>query len=218
METRLDILQESSSMTNVTIVYCDGIIHTHKIVLASASDFMKHLLSDIPVGDEITLYLPDHGKDSFDELLDGVFSSLHKERSCLDNFLECDNVFQSKESDVISQEDIKEEEVKFGNDFDFAIKLVDNNEDCSQYTVRENCDIKKKTRRGSIKVFHHELPEEVNELVDSRINDLEKQMLEHPSDSAMYKKLLKQILYEKARMEVMRSRKITLKTRAIYMF
>ena len=196
METKLDILQESSSMTNVTIVYCDGIIHTHKIVLASASDFMKHLLSDIPVGDEITLYLPDHGKDSFDELLDGVFSSLHKERSCLDNFLECDNVFQSKESDVISPADIKEEEVKFVNDFD--------NEDCSQYTVRENCDIKKKTRRGKIKKFHNELPGEVNKLVDSRINDLEKQMLEHPSDSAMYKKLLKQILYEKARMEVMR--------------
>ena len=196
METKLDILQESSSMTNVTIVYCDGIIHTHKIVLASASDFMKHLLSDIPVGDEITLYLPDHGKDSFNELLDGVFSSLHKERSCLDNFLECDNVFQSKESDVISPADIKEEEVKFVNDFD--------NEDCSQYKVRENCDIKKKTRRGKIKKFHNELPEEVNELVDSRINDLEKQMLDHPSDSAMYKKLLKQILYEKARMEVMR--------------
>ena len=137
------------------------------------------------------------------KLLDGVFSLLHKERSSLDNFLECDNVFQSKESDVISPEDIKEEEVKFVNDIEYATKFIDN-EDCSQYKVREICDIKKKTGRGKIKKFHNELPEEVNELVDSRINDLEKQMLDHPSDSAMYKKLLKQILYEKARMEVMR--------------
>merc|ERR1719322_694241 len=33
-------------------------------------------------------------------------------------------------------------------------------------------------------------------------------MLDHPSDSAMYKKLLKQILYEKARMEVMRGESV----------
>ena len=75
METVFDILQESSSMTNVTIVCSDGIIHTHKIVVASASDFIKHLLSDIPVSDEITLYLPDHDKTSVMKLLDGVFTN-----------------------------------------------------------------------------------------------------------------------------------------------
>ena len=66
---------ETTSMTNVTIICGDGIIHTHKIVVASVSDFMKHLLSDIPVGDEITLFLPDHGKCSIMDLLNGVFSS-----------------------------------------------------------------------------------------------------------------------------------------------
>ena len=63
-------------MTNVTIVCSDGIIHTHKIVVASASsDFIKHLLSEIPVSDEITLYLPDHDKTSVMKLLDGVFTN-----------------------------------------------------------------------------------------------------------------------------------------------
>merc|ERR1719270_899295 len=95
-EKKMEMLKECSSMTNVTIVCSDGIIHTHKIVVASASDFIKHLLSDIPVSDEITLYLPDHEKTSVMKLLDGVFSSLHKERSCLDNFLECENVFHLK--------------------------------------------------------------------------------------------------------------------------
>ena len=60
-------------MTNVTIVCSDGIIHTHKIVVASASDFIKTLLSDIPVGDEVTLYLPDHDKPSIVQLLDDKF-------------------------------------------------------------------------------------------------------------------------------------------------
>ena len=71
----MEMLKECSSMTNVTIVCCDGIIHTHKIVVASASDFIKHLLSDIPVGDEITIHLPDHDKTSVMKLLDGVFTN-----------------------------------------------------------------------------------------------------------------------------------------------
>ena len=75
MEAAHYILDESSPVTNVTMVCSDGIIHTHKIIVASVSDFMKHLLSDIPVGDEITLFLPDHGKCSIIDLLNGVFSS-----------------------------------------------------------------------------------------------------------------------------------------------
>ena len=71
----MELLKKCSSMTNMTIVCSDGIIHTHKIVVASASDFIKHLLSDIPVGDEITLYLPDHDKTSVMKLLDGVFTN-----------------------------------------------------------------------------------------------------------------------------------------------
>ena len=71
----MEMLKECSSMTNVTIVCSDGIIHTHKIVVATASDFIKHLLSDIPVSDEITLYLPDHDKTSVMKLLDGVFTN-----------------------------------------------------------------------------------------------------------------------------------------------
>ena len=70
---KMDMLEECSSMTNVTIVCSDGLFHTHKIVVASASDFIKTLLSDIPVGDEVTLYLPDHDKPSIVQLLDDTF-------------------------------------------------------------------------------------------------------------------------------------------------
>ena len=81
MESTWNLLQESASMTNVTIVCSDGIIQTHKIVVASASDFIKHLISDVPVGDEITLYLPDHRKCSVLELLDGIFSTKNQPSS-----------------------------------------------------------------------------------------------------------------------------------------
>ena len=70
----MEIFERCSSMSNVTIVCSDGIIQTHKIIVASASDFIKQLLSEVPVGDEITLYLPDHRKCRVLELLDGIFS------------------------------------------------------------------------------------------------------------------------------------------------
>ena len=75
------MLEQTSIMSNVTVVCSDGVVHTHKIVVVSASDFIKHLISDIPVGDEITLYLPDHDKTSVLGLLNGVFSQDNQESS-----------------------------------------------------------------------------------------------------------------------------------------
>ena len=69
----MEIFKRCSSMSNVTIVCSDGIIQTHKIIVASASDFIKQLLIDIPVGDEITLFLPDHDKILILKLLDSIF-------------------------------------------------------------------------------------------------------------------------------------------------
>ena len=81
MESTWNILKETSSMSNVIIVCSDGIIQTHKIVVASASGFIKHLLSEVPVGDEITLYLPDHEKTSVEGLINGVFSQEKQDSS-----------------------------------------------------------------------------------------------------------------------------------------
>ena len=83
----MEIFERCSSMSNVTIVCSDGIIQTHKIIVASASDFIKQLLSEVPVGDEITLFLPDHRKCRVQELLDGIFSGKNEASSnCLTEF------------------------------------------------------------------------------------------------------------------------------------
>ena len=76
---KMDMLEECSSLTNVTIVCSDGIIHTHKIVVATASDFIKHLLSDIPVGDEVTIFLPDNERGKVEEWIRGIFSNKSQE-------------------------------------------------------------------------------------------------------------------------------------------
>ena len=54
----IELLKNSESVTNVTIICCDGVIYSHKIILACVSDFVKHLIDSIPSGDDITLLLP----------------------------------------------------------------------------------------------------------------------------------------------------------------
>ena len=57
-------------MRNVTIVFTDGNIQTHKIIVASASDFIKH-----PVSDQITFYLPEHTRHTVVETLSVISNS-----------------------------------------------------------------------------------------------------------------------------------------------
>ena len=54
-----EFLQRCQAVSNLTVVCSDGVIFSHKLLAASASDFIKSLLSEVPPHDEVTLYLPD---------------------------------------------------------------------------------------------------------------------------------------------------------------
>jgi len=55
-------LEDSEGCFNVRVVCSDGIIQSHKIIIASASKFIKNILQSIPFADDVTLYLPDFQK------------------------------------------------------------------------------------------------------------------------------------------------------------
>ena len=61
--------QNSENVTNVKSVCNDGIIITHKIFIARNSEFIKHILIDIPIGDEAVLFPPDFHKDEGEDFL-----------------------------------------------------------------------------------------------------------------------------------------------------
>ena len=65
-----ELLENSKNVTNVKIICSDGIINSHKIIIASVSNFIKHILIDIPVGDQVTLFLPDFQKVEIYKFLD----------------------------------------------------------------------------------------------------------------------------------------------------
>ena len=62
-------------MSNVNLVCRDGVVYSHKIVLASVSGFVETLLRDIPVGDDVGVFLSDFSKKEVNKLLrtKGVF-------------------------------------------------------------------------------------------------------------------------------------------------
>ena len=102
-----EILENSKCFANVTIVCGDGVINTHKIVVASASDFIKTLMIHIPAEDPISLMLPDF------------------EMSRVQDFLTLDPANASIKEDILKVNDqaptfidtVKSEEVKLEPDY-----------------------------------------------------------------------------------------------------
>ena len=60
IQSKDDFFHEFESFSNLTIICSDGLIFSHKVVLASISSYIKQLLSQFPPGDEVTIYLPDY--------------------------------------------------------------------------------------------------------------------------------------------------------------
>ena len=59
IQSNVEFFLEFENFSNLTIICSDGLVHSHKVVIASISSYIKQLLSEFPLGDEVTLYLPD---------------------------------------------------------------------------------------------------------------------------------------------------------------
>ena len=57
-----DFFYDSDRVTNVKIVCNDGIVFTHKIIVASVNSFFKDIISCIPTGDEAILIMQNYDK------------------------------------------------------------------------------------------------------------------------------------------------------------
>ena len=104
-----ELLENSRNVTNIKIICSDGIINSHKIIIASVSNFIKHILIEIPVADQVTLFLPDFQKAEIDEFLDFTESLKQKK----DIFVKSNETVFKAEQVFLKQEfdDEKEEEL-----------------------------------------------------------------------------------------------------------
>lgn len=68
------LIQNAAGVTNTKIVCRDGVIRSHKILMASTSRFIKNTMRDITCNDDITIILPDHDKSEVNKILFDVIS------------------------------------------------------------------------------------------------------------------------------------------------
>jgi len=59
-------------VTNLTLACGDGSLASHKILVAGVSSFIKNILEDIPIGDDVMIILPDFAEAEVDTFLKSV--------------------------------------------------------------------------------------------------------------------------------------------------
>jgi len=71
-------VKSCEGMSNVTIVCNDGVVHSHKIIIAIVSEFIKDIMITIPVADDVTIFLPDFQTAHINSVIDQfIFGASH---------------------------------------------------------------------------------------------------------------------------------------------
>ena len=86
-----DFLRGCSPVSNCTIICKNGHkILSHKIVLAVCGDFLKILIQDIPVADNVTVFMPDYWAEEIEQFIE---NRLMKEPSACNSL---ESIFSAK--------------------------------------------------------------------------------------------------------------------------
>ena len=116
-----EFFQDCDSHANVTIVCRNGVIKTHKLILANLSKFTESLMKDVPASDEVTLYLRHFTTLEVDLFLrkpesDPTLSTLFGIRRTKNLTLK-EEVNEEKQSSIVCKEE-QYEEHEFDSNFD----------------------------------------------------------------------------------------------------
>ena len=169
---------DSRDVTNASIICMDGVIQTHKLVVAYISGLLEHILRDIPCGDHATIYLTDFRKNSVEhylcdaiqrketneKILQSILRPINHNSVKLEREQDSDpvkiNIWGSNNSiDESSKNEIKEE---FSRANDNNSSDEDgNNLDYSESEFEEEFNSKSLKRRSSSKVCSRTMAKKV---------------------------------------------------------
>ena len=186
-------LSASAPSCNITIVCSDGIILSHKIIVASASDFLKRLMKDTDNGLETTILLLDFHKDQMENL----FSIKSLQQRSEDYF----GVSTLIKSIVKQEEQIEQElfEVKADPDcFEQRLDIAQIKCGSSGFDSWESPS--QKTGLDYQNYFDENEKLEIQHSIMKLLEELERKSFSKPSNSKEEKVhilLQKQILYER---------------------
>ena len=189
-------------VSNASIICEDGVIFTHKLMLANISKLLKLILSEIPAADEVTLYLHNfpkkHVEDFFLELLQKKESS--HGQLCSTFGIQSHSHSVKKEIGKISDVEIKDE-----NDlFDSEALIHEHQESIETDThIDKVTKVKvKETEKGRVKnqKSKRDIDEDVERVSEETIKELEKDLVINPStkrEIMLNRTINRKIKYEK---------------------
>ena len=90
-----DFLYNCSKFTNCQIICSDGVLHTHKLLLAASGSFLRLLLEEVPNCEDVSLLLVDFKIEHIKMYLDQtIFRNLKPTETVETKLIE--NIFKSK--------------------------------------------------------------------------------------------------------------------------
>ena len=124
-------LEACGHTENVSIICRDGVLRSHKLVMANISKFMEDILKDIPTADEATIYL-DISKTDIEHFLQNAAS----DKSNLNRELE--SLFAIDISTIVPKQEIYEDKNSSPDEFPIRINIKSSTVKYENDPVKEN--------------------------------------------------------------------------------
>ena len=157
-----EFYQDCDNVANVTIVCRDGLIKTHKLILANISEFSKNLIKDVPAADDVTLYLHEFSTLDVNLFLRGPdngpeLSNLFGKRDLLSSNLKIEenSIISTFKTEIFEEEDLgfdnlEPESLKFENS-----KSIRINQKSIVKRKRKDKKIEKETKKAKYEQAIH---------------------------------------------------------------
>ena len=193
--TLRDFFRESDRITNVKIICKDGLVFTHKIIVASVNNFFKDIIGVVPNGDDVLLVMPDHEKRKVEVMLKfdwlrevdntksfNEIGEVKKENNAEPHLERKEDTVKEEMNRLKIERNVQDESVLYGPD-----KEVFTGVDYENYFG----DIEKEEYKQSIM----KLLEELESKTVTRPSN--------PEEEKMFKLLQKQIRFERAKLDLL---------------
>ena len=208
-----DFLGSSSQFCNVQIICSDGLLHTHKLLLAASGRFIKFLLEDTADCEDVTLIMTEFRTEDIEKYLDQTVFQMASPLET-EQITEVENLFKSKPPDNVkretdrpvsthirketdchpwgsSNEDEDSQEASYDSEFDKKLTVKMEQED------QEEKDTKQRNKKKLLTPLKSCYP--ARSVVN--IDELSKQIIPNPLTPTQVKKnewIEKQIRHERA--------------------
>ena len=211
-EFLIELLENCEGVSNVKIICKDGILFSHKIIVANSSNFIRSIFLSIPFGDDITLFLPEFKKKTVEKFLltekeDTVEDIFVGQNPTVLKFLKCEEEEEEEEDDDDNLFEVFKTEEKHNEHEEFLMNLKEENESFAQIKITPTTSSpKKELSKKPLSTPKKTDDRQIRALKDNiqlslSCEDLEKELIPNPTTSKekmINKNILKKIACEKA--------------------